>query len=105
MRRSREGTVNTYLMLGKLTEKALGTIQEHPDRVKRFKEIVQEEGGKVISFYLLMGKYDIATVIEAPSPEMMAKLALIVGKRGNVRSITLPAFSEKEQADIIGKMK
>lgn len=94
----------TYLMLGKLTEKGMSTIQDSTERMKRFKEIVQGEGAKVVSFYLLMGKYDIACIIEAPTPEVMAKLALIVGKRGNVRAQTLLAFNEKEHDALIAKL-
>ncbi len=96
--------MNTYLVLAKMTDKALSSIQDHPERVKRFKEIAQAEGAKVVSFFLLMGKYDIATVIEAPTPEVMTKLSLIVGRRGNVRTITMPAFNEKEQNDLIAKL-
>lgn len=87
-----------------MTEKAMSTISEHPERIKRFKEIVQGEGAKVTSFYLIMGKYDIACTVEAPNDEVMAKIALIVGKRGNVRAITMRAFTEKEQLDIISKL-
>lgn len=97
--------MNTYLVLAKITEKAFSKIEEHPERVKRFKEIAQGEGAKVIALYLLMGKYDIATIIEAPTPEIMTKLSLIVGKRGNVQTITLPAFTEKEQNELIAGLK
>jgi uncharacterized protein with GYD domain len=100
-----EVIMNTYIVLAKFTDKALSTIQEHAERVKRFKEIAQGEGAKVVGFYMLMGKYDIATVIEAPTPEVMAKLALIVGRRGNVTTMTLPAFTENEQFDMIAKLK
>lgn len=94
----------TYLVLGKLTEKGISTINETPERVKRFKEIAQGEGAKVISWYLLMGKYDVACVLEAPTPEVMAKLALIVGKRGNLRTFTMLAFNENELPNLVSKL-
>jgi len=96
--------MSTYLVLGKFTEQGITTINENPERVKRFKEIAQAEGAKVISYYLLMGKYDVACVLEAPSPEVMAKLALIVGKRGNLRTLTMMAFNENEHNNLIAKL-
>lgn len=94
----------TYLVLGKFTDKGISTIEESPERIKRFKEIAQGEGAKVISWYLLMGKYDVACIIEAPTPEVMAKLDLIVGKRGNLRTLTMVAFNEKEHEALISKL-
>lgn len=91
-------------MLGTFTDKCLSSIQEVPDKIKRFREICQEEGAKVVSYYLLMGQYDIACVIDSPNPETIAKIALIVGKRGNVRTETLCAFPENDIANIIKKM-
>ncbi len=91
----------TFLMLGKYTDKAMETIGESGERLKKFKELCQGEGGKVISHYLLMGKYDVACVIEAPNAETMAKIALVVGNRGFVRTQTFCAFTEKEQMEMV----
>ena len=97
--------MSTYLVLGKFTDKGINTLEENPDRIKRFKEIVEEEGGKVVSWYLLMGKYDVACILETPTPEIMAKLALIVGKRGNLRTVTMLAFDEKAHNDLVTKVR
>lgn len=93
-----------YLMLGHYTDKGMIGIQESAERIKRFKELCQEEGAKVISYYMLMGRYDVACVIDAPSPDVAAKIALILGKRGNVRTETMCAFTDKEQMDLVAKL-
>lgn len=93
-----------YLMLGKYTEKGMTTIDQSAERIKRFKELCQGEGGKVVSYYMLMGKFDVACVIEAPNADAMAKIALVVGRVGNVRTQTLCAFTEKEQIDMVSKL-
>ncbi len=90
-----------YLMLGKYTDKAMESISESGDRIKKFKELCQEHGGKVISHYLLMGKYDVACFIDAPNAETMAKIALVVGNRGFVRTQTFCAFTEQEQMEMV----
>ena len=94
-----------FLMLGKYTEKGMNGIRESGDRIKRFKELCLEEGAKVISYYMLMGKYDVACIIEAPNADTAAKIALVVGKRGNVRTQTFCAFTEQEQVSLVGKLK
>lgn len=93
-----------YLMLGTYTDKGMDGIEQSPERIKRFKEICQSHGAKMISYYLLMGHYDVACVLEAPSAESVAKIALTLGKRGKIRTETLCAFTEKEQIDMVGKL-
>ncbi len=94
-----------YLMLGKYTEKGMNGIADSADKIKRFKELCLEEGAKVVSYYMLMGKYDVACIIEAPNADAMARIALVVGKRGNVRTQTLCAFTEQEQITMTGRLK
>lgn len=94
-----------YMMLGRLTTKGLDTIEDSEERIKKFRSICEQEGARVTSFYLLLGNYDIACTIEAPTPDVIAKLALIVGKRGNVRTETLPIFTDAEFINMVKKLK
>jgi uncharacterized protein with GYD domain len=48
-----------------------------------------------------MGEFDGLLIVEAPSDEVMAQLALGVESKGNVRTETLRAFSEDEFRKII----
>jgi uncharacterized protein with GYD domain len=51
-----------------------------------------------------MGPYDLVCVIEAPDSETAAKAILSLGAAGNVRTLTLPAFSEDEYRSIIDSL-
>ncbi|MGE3317824.1 MAG: GYD domain-containing protein [Candidatus Berkiella sp.] len=96
--------MTTYIVLGNFTDKGIGNIKESPSRVKQLKDILQAEGAKLISYYMVMGRYDIVCIVEASNEETMAKLSLLIGKRGNLRTETLAAFNEKQHADIIAKI-
>jgi uncharacterized protein with GYD domain len=52
-------------------------------------------------FYLVIGQYDIVSVVEAPDDETMAKIALSLGSQGNIRTETLRAFTEDEYREMI----
>ncbi|MBI5547801.1 MAG: GYD domain-containing protein [Deltaproteobacteria bacterium] len=86
----------TYLMLFKYTQKGLENIRESPKRVESAKQVIKAVGGEVKAFYLLMGEYDTAMLVDAPNPEAIAKASLSVGSRGNVTCKTLAAFNEGE---------
>jgi uncharacterized protein with GYD domain len=51
-----------------------------------------------------MGQYDFASLIEAPSDEIMARLALAMSSHGNIRTQTLRAFNEQEFRDIVNAL-
>jgi len=61
-------------------------------------------GAEIKQFYLTMGQYDFVVVLDAPSDETVAKFALAIGSRGNVRTETLRAFTESEYRQIIGAL-
>ena len=52
--------------------------------------------------YWTLGQYDAFAIVEAP--DNTAAVALSLGKLGNIRTQTLPAFSAADMNTIIGKM-
>ena len=82
-----------YLMLSTLTYEGRKTVKEHPHRVREVNKEVEEMGVKIISQYALLGPYDFANVIEAPSNEMMSRVAIELGARGTLQTMTMAAMS------------
>ena len=52
---------------------------------------ISGDGCRVISQYALLGRYDFATVIEAPDNAHMSRLAIDLGARGTIETETLTA--------------
>ncbi len=91
----------TYILLGKWTEAGVKTINEVPQRLDRFRDIVKSVGGEVKAYYFVFGKYDIVSIVEAPSDEAVGKVVLTNAKFGAVSVETWKAFSEAEGLEVI----
>ncbi len=91
----------SYLSLIKWTEQGVRDIKQSPGRLDAVKQAARDAGGKVVFFYLTLGDYDIATLMELPNDEVAARLLLTLASQGNVRTTTLKAFTEAEYRTII----
>jgi uncharacterized protein with GYD domain len=93
-----------YILLMKLTDQGIKTIKEAPKRVEEGIKGFEKMGGKVTSFYTVMGEYDYVAVGEAPSDEVAMTFALALGSLGNVRTTSLKAFTKEEFAGMVKKL-
>lgn len=91
----------TYIMLMDWTEQGIRNVKDSPKRLDAAKEMCRQHGAELITFYMTMGSHDGVLVLEAPSDDVVAKIALAVGVRGNVRTTTLKAFTEAQFRQII----
>jgi len=91
----------SYVMLFRYTHQGLEHVKQSPERVDAIKKVFEANGAKVKDFYFMLGEYDTIFVAEAPSDEVMAKLALTIAAHGNVRTETHRAFNEKEFRKIL----
>ena len=94
----------TYITLYKWTEQGIKNVKESPARIKASVKNVEAAGGKLLGIYITMGEYDLVSVYEAPSDEVVAAALLGQGMLGNVRSTTLRAFTADQFAAIVKKL-
>jgi uncharacterized protein with GYD domain len=94
-----------YISLVRWTDQGMRNIKEAPQRIDAFKKGVQAAGGKLTGFYVTMGKYDIVTIVDAPSDEAMASIVLSTESKGNVRIQTLKASTEDQFRAIVAKVQ
>lgn len=85
--------MSVYLMLTTLTDAGRRNLQEDPEVLKDFNKEVEYMGVKVICQYALLGPYDFVNILEAPSNEVVAKLAIRLSARGNTQTLTLAAIN------------
>lgn len=86
----------TYVSLLKYTQKGAESIKQVPARIDAAKQAAKAAGAEIKQVYLVMGRYDVVAITEAPDDETAAKLALTTAMQGNVQTETLRAFSEAE---------
>lgn len=98
----------TYIMLSMLTDEGRKTLKERPERLREVNKEVEAMGARVVSQYALLGGYDFVNIIEAPTNEVMSRIAMELGSRGTIKVTTLPgmeinAFVEMLQASSSGE--
>ncbi len=85
-----------YVMLTTLTDEGRRTIKENPERLKEVNKEVEAMGVKILSQYALLGPYDFINILEAPDNKAVAKVAMELGSRGTLQTITMAAMSIDE---------
>ena len=91
----------TYIMLSTLTDDGRKTLKERPERLREVNKEVESMGARVIAQYAVMGGYDFVNIIEAPTNEVMARLAVELGSRWSIKITTLPAISVDDFVSIL----
>ncbi len=94
----------TYITLIRWTEKGIEKVKESPKRLDAAKKAFQSMGAELKEFYLVMGRYDIIIISEAPDDETISKLALSIGSKGAIRTETFRAYTEGEYRKIIADL-
>ena len=81
-----------YVMLTTLTDEGRKTIREKPERIKEVNKEVEKMGVKILCQYALMGGYDFVNILEAPDNLTVARVAINLGSRGTLQTMTLAAI-------------
>jgi len=85
--------MSIYVMLTTLTDEGRKTIKENPGRIKEVNKEVEAMGAKILAQYALLGAYDFVNILEAPSNELISRVAVELGSRGTLQTMTMAAIS------------
>ena len=91
-----------YVMLTSLTDEGRKTVKEKPERIKEVNKEVENMGVKILAQYAVLGPYDFVNVLEAPNNEAISKVAINLGARGTLQTMTMAAMTLD---DFIANMK
>ncbi len=86
----------TYVMLTTLTDEGRKTIKANPQRVKEVNKEVEAMGVKILAQYALLGPYDFVNILEAQDNKAVSKVALELGARGTLQTLTMAAMTLDE---------
>ncbi len=92
----------TYIMLTTLTDEGRKTVKQNPARLQEVNKEVEAMGVKILSQYAVLGPYDFVNILDAPNNEAVVRVALELGARGTLQTLTLAAMS---MADFIKALK
>lgn len=96
--------METYIILGRYTQQGVAKIKEGPTRIEAVRKAVGAAGGKMVAWYLTMGRYDFVLIAEAPNVKAVASMLLATGAQGNVSTETLHALTEAEFKAVVSSL-
>jgi uncharacterized protein with GYD domain len=94
----------TYVCLYNFTDQGMRNIQDTTKRAKAFTALANSRGVNIREVFWTLGPYDMVAICEAPDDIVGTALALSLGKLGNVRVMSLRAFSLSEMDEILLKV-
>ena len=92
-----------YVVLYRFTDQGRKNVKDTVKRAAEVRKRNEERGFKVLGHYWTTGRYDLVTVVDAPSEEAMAAGLMGIAEAGNVSSETLRAFTDAEMGQIFAK--
>jgi uncharacterized protein with GYD domain len=94
----------TYISLLRYTQQGAAKVKDSPKRLDAGRKAFKKIGVEIKDTYLLMGRYDLLCVIEAPNDEALARALLTLGSQGNVQTETMKAWNEADFRKITGSI-
>ncbi len=94
----------TYIMMMKFVNPGVDSIKGAKAGRAAGKRAAKALGITWKQQYLVMGEYDVITILEAPNDEVVAKFALM-GMTGTLSIHTLRAFTESEADKLISGLE
>jgi uncharacterized protein with GYD domain len=86
------------------TEQGIRGVKDAPKRSQAAKELARKLGAEIKQIYLTSGDSDLLAIIEAPSGDSVAKLAMALGAQGNIRTRTARAWTEAEFMKLVSEL-
>ena len=81
-------------MYGKYSNEALEGVSA--ERTKKAADVIAKAGGKLVSAYALLGKYDIVAITHFPGTAEVMKASIALNKLTGISFTSFPAITVEE---------
>jgi len=95
--------MSIFMMFGKYTTEAMRGIS--PERTARATEVIQSNGGRIISMYAVMGEHDLVFTLDFPDAENAFATSVELNKITGITFVTSPVVEVEKFDKLIGKAK
>jgi uncharacterized protein with GYD domain len=93
-----------YISLNTLTDQGARNVKDTTARADAFRDAAKKLGVTVKDIYWTLGSYDAVCILEAPDDSAIAALQVNLAAAGNMRTVTLRAFSRDEMGAILARV-
>ena len=90
-----------YILLSRVSQKGVQTLQRNPGRLQEVNRDVEELGAKVLHQWSMIGAYDFLNIVEAPDAATVARISVALGARGSAK---LQTFELIEIDDLLAQL-
>jgi uncharacterized protein with GYD domain len=99
-----ETAMPTFVGMLSWTDQGVRTLKDTPKRIQVARERAKKLGIEIKHVFLTTGEFDILVIADAKDGDSMAKMAMMAGAEGNVRTRTIRAWTEPEIAKLISEL-
>jgi uncharacterized protein with GYD domain len=94
----------TYVLLFNWTDQGVKGAKDTVNRYEAARPQLEQAGVTIRDIYWTMGPHDIVTIAEAADDETLSSGLLALAGQGNLRTLTMRAFSADEMRGVVGQM-
>ena len=95
--------MSIFLMFGKYSTEATKHISS--DRTEKAREVIQKNGGKIISMYAVMGEHDLVFTIDFPDADNAIATSVALHKLTGIHFTTSPVVDVEQFDKLVGEVK
>ena len=95
--------MSVFLIFGKYSSEAMKNIS--PDRTEKAREVIQKNGGKIISMYAVMGEHDLVFTIDFPDAVKALATSVALYKLTGIHFTTSPVVDVEQFDKLVGEVK
>ncbi len=92
--------MTTFLMFGSYSNESIRQISS--ERTAQANALIEENGGKVVSGYALLGEKDLVLIVDMPGTAEAMKTSIALAKLLGIAFTTAPAVSFEEFDELVG---
>ncbi len=92
-----------FLMFGRYSSEAIKDIS--PERTEKAREVIQQNDGKIISMYAVMGEHDLVFTIDFPDADKAMATSVALYKLTGIHFTTSPVVDVEHFDKVMGEVK
>jgi uncharacterized protein with GYD domain len=92
-----------YLMFGRYSPEAIKGISS--ERTDRARELIQENDGKIITMYAVMGEHDLVFTVDFPGADNAMAASVALYNLTGIHFTTSPVVDVEQFDKLMGKVK
>ncbi len=95
--------MSIFMFFGKYSSESLKNISS--ERTDRAVDLIEKNGGKVISMYAVLGEHDLVFTLDFPDTEKAMATSVELNKLTGISFTTSPVVEVEKFDKIVGKAK